>query len=48
MTSEALRSILDQRLKQWLTRRKTGADRNTKTRISREGKDEIQNIFYSF
>ena len=39
MMSWILRFFLDQPLKEWLTRRKRGKDKNTKTWISRERKD---------
>ena len=52
MTSYTLRFMLDQALKQWLTRRKRGEDGNTKKmNISRTKKsflNEIKNIFNSF
>ena len=52
MTSETLRFILDQALKQWLTRGKGGEDWNTKTWISWERKELFRwnkiNIFHSF
>ena len=39
MTSESLRFILDQALKQWQTGKKIGEGGNTKIWLSREGKE---------
>ena len=39
MMSKTISFMLDQPLKQWLTRRKRGEDRNTKIWIPREGKE---------
>ena len=41
MTSQTLRFIFDQPLKQWLTGRKRWEDRNTKNCISQERKELI-------
>ena len=43
--------MVDQPLKQWLTGRKKGEDRNTKFEYLEDEKsflDEIKNIFHSF
>ena len=43
--------MVDQPLKQWLTERKKGEDRNTKFEYLEDEKsflDEIKNIFHSF
>ena len=51
MTSQTLRFIFDQPLKQWLTGRKRWADRNTKSEYLQNKKsflDEIKNIFHKF
>ena len=42
MTSKSLIFFLDQPLKQWLTGRKRGEAENTKTWISREGKELLR------
>ena len=39
MMSQTIRFMLDQPLKQWLTGRKRGEDRNTKIPISQERKE---------
>ena len=39
MMSQTIRFMLDQPLKQWLTGRNRGEDRNTKIWISRERKE---------
>ena len=39
MTSQTLRFIFDQPLKQWLTGRKRGEDENTKICVSQERKE---------
>ena len=51
MMSQTLRFILDQPLKQWLTGRKRGEDRNIKTEYHENEKDflnKIKNVFHSF
>ena len=51
MTSQTLRFILDQALKQWLTGRKRGEDGNKKIKYLKNEKrslDEIKYIFHSF
>ena len=42
MTSQALRFIFDQPLKQWLTGKKRGEEGNTKMRISRQRKERFR------
>ena len=51
VTSQTLRFILDQALKQWLTGRKRGEDGNKKIKYLKNEKrslDEIKYIFHSF